>query len=184
MIPATFVRACLVSALLIPVSGCMTAPQPVTGRTAYIRLVSGHSAIVQGSRTLPSRAGAALKAAGARPGTNIEISLAGNSGPGAVKTVCRSVTRAGYRNVLVVVDVKVSGHGVISVLGKDLQVSELAPRLTAMGAGRNTIVRVTFERDVSPETIRTVMQSLVRAGFPKIVTARKMAPTISVQTKE
>ena len=162
----------------------MTAPQPVTGKTAFVRLVSDRTAIVQGSRTLPSRVGAALKSARARPGTNVEIFLAGESGPGTVGTIRRSVMRAGFRNVFVVTEVQVSADGVVSVLGKPLQLARLGTKLTAMGAGRNTLVKVDFARNVSPGTMRSVTQALVRAGFPKIVAARKMKPTVSIQTKE
>jgi len=179
-IPTLKVGAC---AVLLLTAGCMTAPKPVTGRTAFVRLVSSRTAIVQGSRTLPSRVGAALKAARAKPGTNVEILLAGDCSRNAVSTAQRSATRAGFRNVVTVAAVNVADDGTASILGKRLQLDQLGPRLRAIGAQQNTMVKVSFAGNVTPEAMRPVTQALVRAGFPKIVVTRKVRPRISVQKK-
>jgi hypothetical protein len=183
MTSATFIRAALLCVLLLLMPGCLTAPKPVTGRMAFVRLVSSRTAIVQGSRTWPSRVGAALKAAGAKPGTNVEILLAGDCSPATVATVQRSAIRAGFRNVVTVAAVNVDADGTVAILGKRLQLAQLGPRLTAIGAGQNTMVKISFAKNVSPETIRSVTQMLVRTGFPKIVVTRKARPKVSIQKK-
>ena len=172
----------LLSITAVLLTGCATPPR-ITGRTAYVHVLSQNTVSIQGKKTARMMVVSKLKAAGATSRTQIEISLSGKASSRAVKSLENNIRRAGFRNISVIASVKVSDQGIITIGGKRTAIAQIGAKLKSTGATSNTRISLSFGKAVSKRMMTSITNAIVRSGFPRILVARKMTPTASVRNK-
>ncbi|MCK5849286.1 MAG: hypothetical protein KAH23_00120 [Kiritimatiellae bacterium] len=182
MRPAKVILLLLFSWMIIISAGCATPPR-ITGRTAYIQILSQNTISIQGKRITRMMVSSKLKAAGATKRTHIEIALSGKASTRAIKSLENSIRKGGFRDISVSAKIRVSDQGIITVGGKRIKLAHVGSKLKAIGATSNTRIVLSFGRTISKKMMNSITSTIIRAGFPRILVAHQMRPTASVGRK-
>jgi len=70
------------------------------------------------------------------------------------------------------VEVRMQGRGLLAVAGETLPPSRLPRKLKAMGAGRDTTIRILVGEQTPRSSMAAIARELASAGFPKILFTR------------